>query len=229
MKLLHLATPDGTNARVALLRGQRREQKAIKVTPEHQLVRSRTIHRGRAPADPGSLDAQALIDGDPELDLANVGRIVHETHTAFHREDSTSLEGGFGVIVTTYAPDGTVKSRSPYIPQTSNINNASPIQIGQRLKLPDLFARIVSHGQLYLGHADGLQYAFLYRIARDLHEAGEAAFLGAGPRGNLPLILTNGAVPTRAFLLGDVDGDRYRLRVLLSRQELKLPDVRTTT
>jgi hypothetical protein len=229
VKLFHLCSTDGTNARVALLRGRSSGRKALKVTAGNQLVVSRTIHRGKSRVDPATIDSQALVAGDPELDLAHVGRIIPETHGAYCRPGSESLEGGFEVILTTYAPDGTAKDRSPYVPRRSNINDDLPVQIGKRLKLTELFQRFVFHGQFYLGHSDGLQYAFLHAIARDLHAAGEAALLGAGPKGNLPLVFTNGAIPTRAFLVGDTDGEKYRLRVLLSRQELRIPDARQRT
>ena len=48
--------------------------------------------------------------------------------------------------------------------------------------------------------------------------------LGAGQKGNQPLVLREGGSPYRAFLHGETGKDgTYRLLVLLSNQELKLP------
>ncbi|MBL8242817.1 MAG: hypothetical protein JNL89_01440, partial [Rhodanobacteraceae bacterium] len=74
-------------------------------------------------------------------------------------------------------------------------------------------------------HVDGLTFEFLRDLARDLAQKGEVAVLGAGPKGNLPLVIREAGSAYRAFLHGEVDGDRYKLLLLLSDQELKLPDV----
>jgi hypothetical protein len=55
------------------------------------------------------------------------------------------------------------------------------------------------------------------------------AFLGAGPKGNQPLVLRDRGNPFRAFLYGEIgsgqQADQYKLIVLLSDQELKKPAV----
>ena len=78
---------------------------------------------------------------------------------------------------------------------------------------------------LQVAHVDGLTFEFLRDLARDLAQKNEVAVLGAGPKGNLPLVLREAGTPNRAFLYGEVDAEgRYRLLLLLSDQELKLPD-----
>lgn len=227
--ILHLATESGTNARVPLLRGRALAPETLKVTAVGEEVVSTTVHRGNAPIDVATLTGQALIDGDPEIDLANVGRILAETTRAYRRPGSPLLEGSFQVVVTTYHADGSVRDRTPLVPRTANINDLAPVRIGRRIPLSELFTRFAFHNQYFLTHEDGLQHDFLHEIARALEAAGEAAMLGAGPKGNLPLVFQNGGVPTRAFLIGDTAGPKYRLRVLLSRQELKRPDPTPTS
>ncbi|HEX7243409.1 MAG TPA: hypothetical protein VF263_24205 [Longimicrobiaceae bacterium] len=229
MNTIHLSTEDGMNARVPLLRGRRLTPRTMKVTPLGEEVRTQTIHRGNARVDVDSLTAEALIGGDPEIDLPNVGRILAETTRAYCRPGGLELEGNFRVIVTTYAADGTEKDRAVHTPRQPNINDLAPVRIGKRIPLADHFQRFVFHNQLYLAHEDGLQHEFLLAIARRLEAAGEAAMLGAGPKGNQPLVLQTGGTPTRAFLLGETDGEKYRLRVLLTRQELKVPEARTVS
>lgn len=229
MNIIHLCTDDGRNARVPLLRPKRLVPRTMKVTVHGEEVVSRTVHRGNVHVDVAGLTAQALVEGDPEIDLANLGRILPETTRAYRRPGGLALEGNFQVIVTTFAADGTEKDRAVHTPRKANINETAPVRLGKRIPLPELFQRFVFHNQLHIGHEDGLQHDFLLALARRLEAAGEAAMLGAGAKGNQPLVLRNGGVPTRAFLVGDTDGERYRLRVLLTRQELKVPEARTAS
>ena len=64
---------------------------------------------------------------------------------------------------------------------------------------------------------------FLFALAKELHDKQEVAFLGAGPKGNQPLVVREKGSPCRAFLFGEVRGEEYRLVVMLSDQELKQP------
>lgn len=229
MNTIHLATEDGRNARVPLLRPQRQSARTIRVTALREAVATKTVHRGDAPLMVEDLDPLSLIDGDPEIDLRNLGRILPETQRGYRFPGSSTLEGAFQVIVTTFAPDGSVRDRSRYTPRVANINDVTPIRVGKRMPLEELFRRFSFHNQLYLGHEDGLQHDFLLALARDLERRGEAATLGAGPKGNLPLILQSGGTPTRAFLMGDTQGEAYRLRVLFTRQELRIPESQAHT
>ena len=229
MNTIHLSTDDGNNARVPLRHGRRLTPRTMKVTEMGEEVRTLTVHRGNARVVVRQLTAQALIEGDPEIDLPNIGRILLETSRAYRRPGGEVLEGHFQVIVTTYGPDGTAKGRAVHVPHKANINELAPVLIGKRIPVAELFNRFVFHNQLYLGHEDGLQHQFLLDIARRLEAAGEAAMLGAGAKGNQPLVLQNGGTPTRAFLLGETEGERYRLRVMLTRQELKVPASRTVS
>jgi hypothetical protein len=49
------------------------------------------------------------------------------------------------------------------------------------------------------------------------------ALVGAGPKGAAPLVVRDRGNPYRAFLYGEADGEQYRLLLLLSDQEMKLP------
>jgi hypothetical protein len=75
-------------------------------------------------------------------------------------------------------------------------------------------------------HEDGVTMDFLFGIAKDLHDKQEVALLGAGAKGNQPLVIRDKGSPYRAFLYGEVNGDnQYKLLLLLSDQELKRPAV----
>jgi hypothetical protein len=61
-------------------------------------------------------------------------------------------------------------------------------------------------------------------LAEKLKKEKSVAVLGAGQKGNQPLVLRDGGSPYRAFLFGESGKDgTYRLLILLSNQELKLP------
>jgi hypothetical protein len=58
-------------------------------------------------------------------------------------------------------------------------------------------------------------------MATDLAERNSLMLMGAGAKGNEPLILTTGGEPFRAFLEGRVEGDKYCLLLHLTNIELK--------
>lgn len=227
MKTIHISTANGTNARVPLLRPRSLTPSTVKITARSEEVTTRTIHRGHAPVDLDHLSVQALIDGDPEIDFQHIGMVLPDSSRAYCRPDSpTVIEGNFQVMASTFAPDGALAGTAPHVTRRSNINDTVPVKMGKRIPLAQLVQLYVFHGQMALGHEDGIQHEYLLNIARDLERSGQAALLGAGEKGQLPLIFRDGDVPTRAFICGDTDGDRYRLRILLTRQELKMPETR---
>ncbi len=90
---------------------------------------------------------------------------------------------------------------------------------------PTRLAAFAFKQTLQVAHVDGLTFEFLRDLARDLAQKNEVAIVGAGPKGNLPLVTREAGTAYRAFLHGEVDGtDRYKFLLLLSDQELKLPD-----
>ena len=55
----------------------------------------------------------------------------------------------------------------------------------------------------------------------DLYLRGDLMLVGAGPKGNQPLVLTRGGQQYRGFLEGRTQGDKYCLILHLSNMELK--------
>jgi hypothetical protein len=96
------------------------------------------------------------------------------------------------------------------------------------MPLEQVLTTFVFRTTYQLVHEDGIGYEFLHRVAAKLHKDGVAALLGAGPKGNQPLVFKAKGSPFRAFLYGEIgegaDTDKYRLLLLLSNQELKMPD-----
>ena len=72
-------------------------------------------------------------------------------------------------------------------------------------------------------HVNGLTYDFLFSMAKELEQSESLMLVGAGPKGNQPLVVREKGSQWRAFLFGEVRGEEYRLVVMLSDQELKQP------
>jgi hypothetical protein len=72
-------------------------------------------------------------------------------------------------------------------------------------------------------HVNGLTYDFLFAMARELEEKESLLLVGAGPKGNQPLIFIRGGQQYRGFLEGATKGEQYRLVLHLSNMELKAP------
>jgi hypothetical protein len=169
------------------------------------------------------------VEGDPELDLAQAGRKLEvELTTAYFDPANPSRPiGDFREIDVIYDVAGQEKERRPHLPRRTNLDTLHPSKVGRRFPLADALTQFVFRQCYQLVHQDGLTFDFLYQLAKDLHEKREVAFLGAGPKGNQPLVVRDGGNPFRAFLYGEIgsgpQAGRYKLVLLLSDQELKLP------
>jgi len=221
MNIFHLSTETGTNARVGLARTKTESPKIVHFTDSKEETRTERIHRGNNLGTPTS---QGLIDGDPEIDMEKIGMILPPSTRAYRIPGSDDIVGDFQTFVTTFLPDGTAKEKVPFLQKKSNTNDTNPIKMGKRIPLLEALQKFAFHNHYALAHDDGIKYEFLQKIAQELHEKQELATLGAGAKGNLPLIFIDGGSPCRAFLYGETDGEKYRLLVLLTRQELKLPE-----
>jgi len=73
-------------------------------------------------------------------------------------------------------------------------------------------------------HTNGLTWDFLYDIASELHEKNALMLVGAGVKGNEPLIFHRGGKPYRGFLEGRIKDKSYVLLLHLSNMELKPPE-----
>lgn len=228
MKNIHLSTEDGKNARVLLHRGRSTAPKVVQVTSDGQETETKTVHRGNKALPEDQITSQSLIDGDPEIDLDHIGKYLPDSTKAYRIPGKEELEGNFQTFVTLLGPDGSVKEKNPYSPKKANINETVPVKITKRMPVTDAFQKFVFHNHYCLGHEDGIQHDFLLALAKDLEAKGEVALLGAGAKGNQPLVFKDAGTPTRAFLMGETQGDKYRLRILLTRQELKMPEGRLT-
>ena len=164
---------------------------------------------------------QALIDGDPEVNLEVVGSFLSSTSRVYVDKDQKLVHRvqQFDVV---HDPDGTVRERRPREASSQNVSNEFPFAGLESLLIKaEAVRKFVFLNKIQLMHVNGLTYDFLFDMAQKLADKNSLMLLGGGPKANEPLVLRRGSVPYRGFLEGRVDGDRYCLILHLSNIELK--------
>ncbi len=165
---------------------------------------------------------KALIDGDPEIDLEQVGRRLSYTSRVYLGPKGNVLYVA-RVLKVVYAPDGTEQSREDFVDVEATVGEELPPipWTGRLMPITDVIRRFAFVRQLQLRHVNGLTYDFLYEMAKALQDAGKLMFVGAGQKGRDPLIFQTNGTPFRGFLEGRVRDDSYRLVLHLSNLEIK--------
>ncbi|MFC1609515.1 hypothetical protein ACFL6C_01025 [Myxococcota bacterium] len=194
-----------------------------------------TFHRYLAAGREGLHDAmqkkhgddygQALVDGDPEIDMENVGRALSRSNVVYLSSKGEVLYASPKEVEIISNPDGTERERRDPQDTPGNVNDeVAPVHwTGRKLKKEEAVHKFVFQRSVQLRHIDGLTFDFLHAMAKELHDEGVVVLLGAGPKGKDPLIFYSNGSPYRGFLEGRVDGDRYLLLLRLSHLELKCP------
>lgn len=168
--------------------------------------------------------SEALIHGDPEINLESIGSFLRNTSRVYIDKQAQLVHKvqSFEVIKN---PDGTERERRKRELTTQNVSIDVPLRwSGKMIKKSEACRKFVFASKMQLTHINGLTYDFLFEMASELHKTESLMLLGAGPKSNQPLILRRGSVPYRGFLEGRVDGDRYCLILHLSNLELKKPE-----
>ena len=166
--------------------------------------------------------SQALIDGDPEIDLSQVGRRLGYTSRVYLGPKGNVLYVA-RILKVVYAPDGEEKSREDFVDVEATVGEDLPPlpHTGRLMPIDTVIRRFALVRKLQLRHVNGLTFDFLYEIAKSLQEAGKLMFVGAGSKGATPLIFQTNGTPFRGFLEGRVDGESYKLVLHLSNLEIK--------
>lgn len=183
--------------------------------------------------------AQALIDGDPEIDIEMVGMRLGEGRRVYMEydwedKDGKEVKAGDGrirhappsFIEVLSNPDGSERERRKPEEVEANINEELPLHwTGKKLPRAEAARRFVMTRTIQLFHQDGLTYDYLFAMAEELAKEDVLMLIGAGDKGNAPLIFQANGTPYRGFLEGRVEGKSYKLLLHLSNLELKLPEV----
>lgn len=169
--------------------------------------------------------AELLIACDAEIDLENFGSIQKETSRVFIDPNGKIVHRvrQFEVLRN---PDGTERERRPRKVAQPNASTETPLKwSGKLMKKKDVYNKFVFASKRQILHVNGLTYDFLFNMAKELEESQSFMLVGAGPKGNLPLVLTRGGQQFRGFLEGRTRGDQYCLILHLSNMELKAAPV----
>ena len=170
--------------------------------------------------------AQALIDGDPEIDLEHVGRSIGETNVVFLTRSGEFLHSPPRIVEVITLPDGSEKERRDPVDVESNVDDEHPVRwTGRKLPIADAVRRFMFRRTLQVAHVDGVTYDFLHAMAKELATERVLMLVGAGAKGADPLVFQANGRPCRGFLEGRIDGERYQLMLHLSDMELKRPAV----
>ena len=168
--------------------------------------------------------AQALIDGDPEVDMEAIGQTVENTQVVYIAGSGEVMYYPPKVIEIIFEPNGDEKERRVPEDIEANVNETVPVAwTGRKMKRADVVRRFVFKRSLQLHHVDGLSCDYLYKIAKELEDSDEMVLVGAGAKGKAPLVFQTNGTPYRGFLEGRTQGKQYKLLLHLSNMELKLP------
>lgn len=172
----------------------------------------------------GDTYSQALIDGDPEIDLEMVGRTIDGTNTVLLDIENQPLFCAPEIFEIIYGPDGKEVERRTPVDIPPNVNEDIPVKwTGKLIPRSELVRKYGIKRTMQLRHVDGVTYDFLFAIAKELDEKDSVMLLGAGDGGKGPLVLQSNGSPYRGFLDGRINGDTFVLLLHLSAMELKKP------
>ncbi len=167
--------------------------------------------------------AEALVKGDPEVDLEREGMFLWDMQRVFINPNE-ELVFHIKQEEVVHTPDGQVRERRPKRELEANVDAEVPLAwTGKTIPKAEAIRKYVFRAKLQIVHINGLTYDFLYEMAKELHTQNALMVIGAGPKGKQPLIFRRRSVPHRAFLEGRIDGDKYILLLHLSNMEMLKP------
>ena len=170
--------------------------------------------------------AQAMVDGDPEVDIEQVGQFLWGLSRVYvNPSDELVYRVSQTEIVRNR--DGSLREERPRRQLDANVDSDIPLTwTGTVIPKNEVVRRFIFNTKLQIVHVNGLTFDFLYDMAKALAKKKVMMVMGAGPKGRSPLIFRRGSVPYRAFLEGRIKGDSYVLLLHLSNLEMKtLKDV----
>lgn len=230
LRKLHLSNADGRDATVlfAPLKTDKPPRKGLPgggdVTFRRYLAAGEKGLHSALQAKLGDDYGQALVDGDPEIDLEKVGREIGSTNVVQLSASGEVLYAAPQVVEVLLGPDGEEKERRAPLDTPANVNDELPIRwTGRQMPRADVVRRFLLSRSMQVQHVDGLSFDYLFAMAKQLHDADAMVLVGAGPKGRDPLVFQVNGSPYRGFLEGRVDGERYLLLLHLSNMELKRP------
>lgn len=179
---------------------------------------------GNLASELGDDYGQALIKGDPEIDLETVGRTIEGTTAVLMDKAGNPLYCAPEIYEIIYGPDGKEVERKTPVDAPPNVNEEIPLKwTGRTIPRTELVRKYAIKRTMQIKHTDGVTFDFLYSIAKELDEKDFVMLLAAGSDGKSPLVFQTNGTPYRGFLEGRVNGESFLLLLHLSNMELKKP------
>jgi hypothetical protein len=166
--------------------------------------------------------SKALVAGDPEIDLEQVGRRLGQASRVWVGGTGQILYAARVLSVVT-APDGTEKSREDFVDVEATVGEDQPPLpwSGRLMPAAQVVRKFALVRKQQLRHVNGLTFDFLFDIAKTLEASNQMLRIGSGARGQHPLIFQTNGTKFQGFLEGRTEGEKYLLVLHLSNLELK--------
>lgn len=228
MRKINISNDAKRNAEVAFGSTFHRPSPIFKTADGQRAKSERRVRTTLATADDALIAryadglADALIAGDPEVDMEQFGKKIEGIKRVYLTPQG---KVAYGVTLNehVYLPDGTEKEIRPEQTTEANIAlNDTPLRwTGKLIPRKQALRMFVFKKSYQIQHINSLTYDFLFDMAKKLADADAMMLVGAGPKGVAPLVMVNGGTPYRAFLEGRINGDKYTLILRLTNLELK--------
>ncbi|MEA2050134.1 MAG: hypothetical protein U9O56_05335 [Campylobacterota bacterium] len=166
--------------------------------------------------------SQAIISSEIDVDIEKAGKKVDGLKKIYVDKDNKIIFN-IKMMEIVKDKDGIEQKREEFVQKEANISLENlPIKWSGKL-MPKTMAvkKFVFAKHYQIRHVNGLTYDFLYDMAKELDDKKGLMFVGAGEKGNEPLMITSGGTSYRGFLEGRIDGDKYMLLLHLTNLELK--------
>jgi len=169
--------------------------------------------------------AQALIHGDPEINLEATGRETGPCDRVYVDGDGKPLYSAAMMEVVCDAEGRELERREVQETPANLLPDTAPPWSG-RLIPTTLAARRYAFTRAYqVRHTNGLEFDFLLGLAAYLESKNALALVGSGTKGCGPLILERNGAPMKGFLEGRTHGETVLLILHLASFELKGKEV----
>ena len=163
-----------------------------------------------------------LIEEDPEIDIETIGKFISGSDVVYLSSKGELLYSPPKTVEVIIAPDGTEKERRSPEDIPGNVDDELPVRwTGKKMPKSKVAVKFAFKRTIQIKHVDGLTYDYLFDMAKELQDEDVMVLVGAGQKGNEPLIFQANGMPYRGFLEGRVDGKKYQLLLHLSNMELK--------
>ena len=166
--------------------------------------------------------SQAIISSEIDVDIEKAGKKVDGLKKIYVDKDNKIIFN-IKMMEIIKDKDGIEQKREEFVQKEANISLENlPVKWSGKL-MPKAMAvkKFVFAKHYQIRHVNGLTYDFLYDMAKELDDKKGLMFVGAGEKGNEPLMITSGGTSYRGFLEGRIDGDKYMLLLHLTNLELK--------